>query len=45
MEEYKRIQNVVKRMVREARKMVNAEWNLNVAENFEEDKKNTWEGK
>ena len=31
-------------MVREARKRVNEEWTLSVAENFKENKKNIWKG-
>ena len=39
MDEYKRMKMVVKRMVREAKKRVNEEWTLSIAENFKENKK------
>ena len=44
LDEYKRMKMVVKRMVREAKKRVNEEWTLSIAENFKENKKKVWKG-
>ena len=44
LEEYRKMKRVVKRMVREARKRVNEEWTLSIAENFKENKKTFWKG-
>ena len=39
-----RMKGVVKRMVREARKRVNEECPLSIAENFKENKNKIWKG-
>ena len=44
MDEYKRMKMVVKRMVREAKKRVNEEWTVSIADNFKENKKKIWKG-
>ena len=44
MDEYRRMKRLVKRMVREAKKRVNEEWTLSIAENFKENKKKFWKG-
>ena len=43
LDEYRRMERVVKRMVREAKKRANEEWTLSLAENFKE-KKKVWKG-
>ena len=42
MDEYRRMNRIVKSMVREVRKRVNEEWTLSIAENFKENKKTFW---
>ena len=44
MDEYKRMKRIVKRMVGKAKKRVNEEWTLSIAENFKENKKTFWKG-
>ena len=44
LDEYKRMKMVVKRMVREAKKRVNEEWTVSIADNFKENKKKIWKG-
>ena len=36
LDEYTRMKRVVKRMIRKAKKRVNKEWTLSIAENFKE---------
>ena len=42
LDEYRRMKTGVKRMVLEAKKRVNEEWTLSIAENFKEYKKIFW---
>ena len=44
LDEYKKMKRVVKRMVREAKKRVNEEWTLSIADNFKENKKKFQKG-
>ena len=44
MDEYRRMKRAVKRMVREAKKRLNEERTLSIAENIKESKKNFWMG-
>ena len=44
LDEYRRMKRLVKRMIREAKKRVNEEWTLTIAENFKENKKKNLEG-
>ena len=44
LEQCRRMKRVNKRMVRKARKRVNEEWTLSIAENFKEKKKIFWKG-
>ena len=44
LEDRKKMRNAVKRMVREAKKRVNEECTLSIAQNFKENKKQFWKG-
>ena len=44
LDEYRRMERMVKRMIREAKKKVNEEWTLSTAENFKENNKKIWKG-